>query len=86
MEDLVSTMPMPLSSRYPRPNSSPQSGLRVAPPQDTSSSPWAALLDQSFAAGDCTWVMGADGVLLPVPTGDADAAPRRRAALRWRRS
>ena len=81
----MSTMTMPLSSRYPRPNSSPQSGLSVAPPQDTSSSPWAALLDQSFTAGDCTWVTGADGVLLPVPTEDTDAAPRRRGALRWRR-
>ncbi len=76
---------MTLTTRCPRPNSSPQSGLSVAPPQDTSSTPWAALLDQSFAAGDCTWVMDADGVLLPVPVEDADAGPRRRAPLRWRR-
>ena len=71
---------MTTTVRSPRPNSSPQPGaaLCVAPPQDTSSSPWAALLDQSFAAGECTWVMDADGTLLPVPVDDAVGADRRR--------
>jgi hypothetical protein len=66
------------SARTPRPNSSPQPGnaVCIAPPLEVSSAPWAALLDQSFSAGHCTWVMGEDGMLLPVPA-DSPAAARR---------
>ena len=80
----MSTLTVPMPVRCPRPNSSPQSGVSVAPAQDTSRTPWAALLDQSFA-GECTWVMDADGVLLPVPLDEVDALPRRRVTRRRRR-
>jgi hypothetical protein len=83
LEELVSTMTIP--ARNPRPNASPKSPVHVAPPQHISRTPWAALLDQSFDSGDCTWVMDADGVLLPVPIDDAGAAQRRRVSLRRRR-
>jgi hypothetical protein len=68
------TTPRPLAATSSRPHPGP----RIAPPQPTSSVPWAALLDGPFEADRCNWVMAAEGVLLPVPAGDATPAPRRR--------
>jgi hypothetical protein len=67
------TTPVPHTAPPVRPNPGP----RIAPPQPTSSVPWAELLDESFPGGNCIWVRDESGALLPVPTGDAVVPSRR---------
>lgn len=63
----------------------PRPGPRVAPPQPTSSVPWAALLDRPVEEGRRGWVMS-DGVLLPLGPGEvATRRSRTLAALLFRR-
>jgi hypothetical protein len=52
----------------------------AAPPAENTSAPWAALLAEPLEAGAFTWVMGAEGVLVPVATGNGEAASTPRGA------
>ena len=55
----------------------------AAPPFESTSAPWAALLAETLAEGSFEWVMGPDGVLLPVAldAGGRTSSPQRRSGM-----
>jgi hypothetical protein len=55
----------------------PGPGYRVAPPALDAYAPWAAVLEHSLTPGQYTWVMGAEGALVPVPLPEDEAATLR---------
>jgi hypothetical protein len=54
----------------------------VAPPAPQVFTPWATVLEQHAASDRYEWVLGDDGVLVPVPTSDdGPASPSKIKAM-----
>ncbi|MDT4899534.1 MAG: hypothetical protein QOJ78_464 [Pseudonocardiales bacterium] len=77
----------PTNRRRPAPGPGRKAGRghQVAPPVVDAFGPWVAILEQSETQGEFRWVVGPDGVLLPIrQTGDAQRPRSMRRAVRGR--